>query len=331
MSSKNVIVAGATGAVGQEILRVLEKRNFPIKNIKLLASKRSVGKKLEFKGEQIAVEELTEKSFSNYDIALFSAGGDRSKQFAKYAVDSGCVVVDNSSAFRMDENTPLVIPEINPEDIKQHKGIIANPNCSTIIMLVPLYPIHKLSKITRIIVATYQATSGAGAKAMEELVLQTKAFLENKEIIKEAFPYQIAFNLFSHNTKIYENGYCQEEMKMVNETKKIFHSQEIKINPTTIRIPILRAHSEAITVETEKKLELDVVREALSKGKGIKIIDDRENNYFPMPVEASGKDEILVGRLRYDISSENGINLFVAGDQLLKGAALNAVQIAEYL
>jgi aspartate-semialdehyde dehydrogenase len=331
MSSKNVAIVGATGAVGAEFNRVLEERKFPVKSIRFLASARSVGKKIKFNNHEHPVEELTKNSFKGIDVALFSAGAGRSREFAKSAVEAGAVVVDNSSAFRMDPEVPLVIPEVNPEDIKKHKGIIANPNCSTIIMLMGIYPIYKLSRIKRVIVSTYQAASGAGAKAMQELVEQARDFLNDKPIKKEAFPHQIAFNLFSHNTKIGEDGYNEEETKMVKETWKILHDKDIKVTPTCVRVPVLRAHSESIVVETEKKLKLDDVRKAISAFPGCKLVDEREKNYFPMPIEASGQDDCFVGRIRYDNTFENGIALFVAGDQLLKGAALNAVQIAELL
>jgi len=331
MTPKNIAVAGATGAVGAEFVSVLEKRNFPVKNIKFLASARSVGKKITFKGEEFAVEEMTKDSFKGMDVALFSAGGSQSKIYAQSCVDVGCVMVDNSSAFRMTPDVPLVIPEINPEDVKWHKGIIANPNCSTIIMLMAVYPIYQLSKVKRVIVSTYQAASGAGAKAMKELEDQARDFLDGKPVKKEVLPYQIAFNLFSHNTKIGDDGYNEEEVKMIKETNKILHDENIKVTPTCVRVPVLRAHSESIVVETEQKLSLDAVRSAIAKFPGCQLVDDREKNYFPMPLEVSGEYDCKVGRIRYDYTFDNGIALFVCGDQLLKGAALNAVQIAELL
>jgi aspartate-semialdehyde dehydrogenase len=331
MTPKNVAIAGATGAVGAEFMSVLEKRNFPIKNIKFLASARSVGKKITFKGEEFPVEEMTKDSFKGVDIALFSAGASRSRDFAEAVVDAGCVMVDNSSAFRMDPTVPLVVPEINPEDVKWHKGIIANPNCSTIIMLMAVYPIYKLSRVKRIIVSTYQAASGAGAKAMEELKLQAADFLAGRPVKKEVLPHQIAFNLFSHNTKIGEDGYNEEEVKMIKESNKILHDADLKITATCVRVPVLRAHSESVSLETERKLELDEIRKAIAAFPGCQVVDDRDANYFPMPLDASGKDDCLVGRIRYDKALDNGIALFVCGDQLLKGAALNAVQIAELL
>lgn len=333
MNPKHIAIVGATGAVGQELLRVLDKRKFPIKELTLLASARSAGKSMTFKGKQYRVHELKEDSFEGVDIALFSAGGSISKVFAPHAVRSGAVVVDNSSAFRMDPDAPLVIPEINPEDIKKHKGIIANPNCSTIIMLMAVYPIHKMNPVKRIVVSTYQAASGAGAVAMEELRTQARDFLDGKEVKPSVFPYPIAFNVFSHNSSMMENGYNQEEMKMVHETHKILHDDSIRISPTCIRVSTFRAHAESIHLELEKKEDLDNVRKALSGFPGVKLIDDRQSNYFPMPLEASDKDDVFVGRIRHDTASPdlNEIDLFCCGDQILKGAALNAVQIAELL
>jgi aspartate-semialdehyde dehydrogenase len=327
----NVAVAGATGAVGVEMLKTLEARNFPVKNLRLLASSRSVGKEMVFKGEKIQVEELTQDSFEDIDIALFSAGASRSKEFADSAVAAGAVVIDNSSAFRMREDVPLVVPEVNPEDVQWHKGIIANPNCTTIIMLVALKPLHDISPIKRIVVSTYQSASGAGAKAMQELWDQTVDIVNEREPKKEVLPHQIAFNLFSHNSKIGDNGYCEEEMKMVNETRKMLHAPDIQVCATTVRVPVLRAHAEAITVEQERKVSVDEALAALKDAPGVTVVDDRTGNVFPMPLDASGKDDVLVGRVRDDISSPNGLCLFACGDQLLKGAALNAVQIAELL
>jgi aspartate-semialdehyde dehydrogenase len=334
MSSRkvNVAVVGATGAVGAEFLKVLADRNFPIAELKLLASARSVGKKLKFKGQEYPVEELTKDSFKGVDIALFSAGGSRSKEFAKAAVDAGAVVVDNSSAFRMDPNTPLVVPEINPEDIAAHKGVIANPNCSTIIMLMAVYPLTKLGKVKRVVASTYQAASGAGAVAMEELENQTREVLDGKPPTKNVFKHQYAFNLFSHNAAVGPDGYNEEETKMIKETRKILHDDAIKVTATCVRVPVLRAHSESVNVEfAGPRPALDDVRKTLAAFPGVKLQDDRENNHFPMPLEASDKYDCLVGRIRNDLSNDNAIELFVSGDQLLKGAALNAVQIAEVL
>ena len=325
--SVNVAIVGATGAVGQEFLTVLQERNFPIAKLTLLASPRSAGKSVEFAGKSYRIEELTKDSFKGVHIALFSAGGSISKEFAPAAVAAKAIVVDNSSAFRMKDGIPLVVPEVNPEAIARHIGIIANPNCSTIIMNVPVWPLHRANRVKRIIVSTYQAVSGAGAWGLYELEQQQKAFARGESISREKFPHQIFNNIFSHNTKIAENGYNEEENKMVNETRKIFGDPKIMI------VPIPRAHSESINLEFERPMSPDQVREILRKAPGVKIIDDREQNYFPMPLEASGQDAVLVGRIRQDISREDGkgIELFVSGDQIRKGAATNAVQIAERL
>ncbi|MFA5865341.1 MAG: aspartate-semialdehyde dehydrogenase [Phycisphaerae bacterium] len=331
--SVNVAVVGATGAVGREFIKVLEQRNFPFTNIKFLASKRSAGSQIQFKGKSYTVEELTEKSFAGIDIGLFSAGGSISKQYAPAAVKAGTIVVDNSSAFRMDPKVPLVVPEVNPEDIEKHQGIIANPNCSTIIMVVPVWPLHKVNKIKRLVVSTYQAASGAGWKAMEELRNQTAAVLAGKEAKPEVLPHKYAFNLFSHNSKIGPDGYNEEESKMVSETRKMFHDPDIMVSPTCVRVPVLRAHSESINITFSEPMTEAKVKEILATAPGVKIVDDREKNYFPMPLDASDQGDVFVGRIRMDISQPDGrgINLFVSGDQLLKGAALNAVQIAELL
>jgi aspartate-semialdehyde dehydrogenase len=329
----NLAIAGVTGAVGQEFLKILEERDFPFDSLKMLASSRSAGKKIEFKGKEYIVEELTKKSFSRIDIALFSAGASRSKEFAPAAVEAGAVVVDNSSAFRMDPDVPLVIPEINPQAITDNKGIIANPNCSTIIGIVPVWPLHKANPVKRMIVSTYQAASGAGHSAMVELEEQSHEILEQKEPTCKAFPYQIAFNVFSHNSALGPNGYNLEETKMVNETRKIFDCTDIAITCTCIRIPVFRAHCESINLEFTHEMTPDQVRNLLSTAPGVSVLDDREHNRFPMPIDADGKDDIYVGRIRQDESlpENRGINIWVAGDQLRKGAALNAVQIAEKL
>jgi aspartate-semialdehyde dehydrogenase len=334
MSGKkyNVAVAGATGAVGREFLCCLEERRFPLGVLRLLASTRSKGKKIPFLKKNLVVEELTESSFNDMDIAFFSAGGSISRKFAPLAARQGVVVIDNSSAFRMDPAVPLVIPEINPEAAGQHKGIIANPNCSTIIAITPLWPIHRKNRIRRLIVSTYQAASGAGAAAMAELIESTRAHLDNKEYKRTVFPHPYAFNLFSHNSKIDPvTGYNEEETKMLNETRKIFSDPEIRVSATCVRVPVLRAHSEALNFECERPITPGEVRALLQDAPGIKIVDDPEKNYFPMPQEASGQGEVLVGRIRQDISDPSGksIAMFVAGDQLLKGAALNGIQIAE--
>jgi aspartate-semialdehyde dehydrogenase len=331
--AKNVAIAGVTGAVGQEFIKILEQRDFPVKSIKMLASARSVGKTVKFKGKEYPVEELKENSFDSIDIALFSAGASRSKQFAPAAVKAGAVVVDNSSAFRMDPDTPLVVPEVNPEDIKKHKGIIANPNCSTIIANVPIWPLHKANPIKRMVISTYQATSGAGQAAMNELIEQTKQVLAGKKPTCNKFKYQIAFNIFSHDSEIQPDGYNLEEVKMVNETRKIFHCPDIAITCTCIRIPVLRCHCESINLEFKDSITPDQVRKLLEHAPGVSIIDDQKNNRFPMPLDAMDKDDVYVGRIRQDESlpDRRGINLWVSGDQLRKGAALNAIQIAEKL
>lgn len=333
MSRKvNVAVAGATGAVGAEFLKVLADRKFPLGELKLLASARSKGTRLVFNGKEHAVEELTKDSFKGIDVALFSAGGSRSKEFAQAAVQAGAVVVDNSSAFRMDPTVPLVVPEINPQDIGLHKGIIANPNCSTIIMLMAVYPLTKLGRVKRVVASTYQAASGAGAKAMEELLNQTREALDGKPLTKEIFPHQYAFNLFSHNAAVGADGYNEEEVKMIKEAAKILHDDKIRVTATCVRVPVLRAHSESLNIEFEgARPSLDKVRDVLRNFPGVKLQDDAEKNHFPMPIEASDQYDCLVGRIRNDPSNDNAIELFVAGDQLLKGAALNAVQIAEVL
>ncbi|MBI5397608.1 MAG: aspartate-semialdehyde dehydrogenase [Verrucomicrobia bacterium] len=329
--SCHVAVVGATGAVGVEMIKTLEKRNFPVGKLSLFASARSKGKTLPYKGKPVPVQELTHDCFKGVEIALFSAGAGRSREFAADAVRAGAVVVDNSSAFRMDEGVPLVVPEINPEDIKLHKGVIANPNCSTIIMLMPLWPLHQAAKLRRVIVSTYQAASGAGAQAMAELEDQTRDVLAGKPAVPKIMPHRYAFNLFSHNTKIAPNGYNEEENKMVKETWKIFHDETIKICPTCIRVPVLRAHSESIVAEFERPLSVEQARQILARSPGVKLVDDRDKNLFPMPIDATEQYDCLVGRIREDLSQPNSLALFVAGDQLLKGAALNAVQIAEVL
>ena len=329
----NLAIAGVTGAVGQEFLKILEERDFPFDSLKMLASSRSAGKKIEFKGKEYFVEELTKNSFGHIDIALFSAGGARSKEFAPVAAQAGAVVVDNSSAFRMDPDVPLVIPEINPQQIQKHKGIIANPNCSTIIAIVPVWPLHKANPVKRMVISTYQAASGAGYSAMLELENQTRQILDGKEPTCKAFPYQIAFNVFSHNSELDAAGYNLEEVKMVKETRKIFDCPDIAITCTCIRIPVFRAHCESINLEFTDPITPNQVSDLLTTAPGVSLIDDRENNRFPMPIDATDKDDVFVGRIRQDnsIPDNRGINIWVAGDQLRKGAALNAVQIAEKL
>jgi len=329
-----VAIVGATGAVGVELIECLERRHFPVSQLRLLASARSAGKTLPFMGKPVTVEELTEESFNGVDIALFSAGGSISRKYAPLAVRQGAIVVDNSSAFRMDPQVPLVVPEINPHTLRTHRGIIANPNCSTIISITPLWPIHQRNRIQRLIVATYQAASGAGAAAMEELRESTRAYLEDRPYENTVLPHPYAFNLFSHNTRIDpETGYNEEETKVIRETRKIFADDQIRVAATCVRVPVLRAHSIAIHFECERPITPAQVRETMQISPGVKVVDDVERNYFPMPKDASGQDPILVGRIRSDISDPSGrsIAMFVAGDQLLKGAALNAVQIAEAL
>ena len=328
-----VAVVGVTGAVGQEFLSILEQRKFPFSSLRVLASSRSAGKTVPFKGKEYTVEELTQNSFKGVEIALFSAGASRSREFASAAVKAGAVVVDNSSAFRMDPEVPLVIPEINPQMIKRHKGIIANPNCSTIIGIVPIWPLHKVNPVKRMVVSTYQAASGAGMSAMLELESQSREILEGKPPTKNVFPHQIAFNCFSHNSALGPNGYNEEETKLVKETRKIFDCPTIAITATCIRIPVMRAHCESINLEFTNPITENEVREILKKAPGVTVLDDREHNRFPMPIDATGKDDVFVGRIRQDESLPNnrGINLWVSGDQLRKGAALNAIQIAELL
>ncbi|MGB3650983.1 MAG: aspartate-semialdehyde dehydrogenase [Rivularia sp. (in: cyanobacteria)] len=326
-----VAILGATGAVGTELLELLGERNFPLADLKLLASERSAGKKLPFKGENLTVEAVSEAALENVDLVLASAGGSISKIWAPIAVEKGAVVIDNSSAFRMNPEVPLVVPEVNPQAAAKHKGIIANPNCTTILMSVGIFPLHKVKPIKRIVVATYQSASGAGAKAMEEVKNQSIDILEGKEPVAKVFPYPLAFNLFPHNSPLDSTGYCEEELKMVNETRKIFSNQDIKITATCVRVPVLRAHSEAINLEFETPFDIEEARRILSESPGVKLVEDWQTNYFPMPIEATGKDEVLVGRIRQDISHECGLELWLCGDQIRKGAALNAVQIAELL
>jgi len=330
----NVAVVGATGAVGVEMIETLEKRSFPVKSLRLFASERSVGKKLKFKGADIAVELLKPGVFEGIDFALFSAGASRSKEYAHGAAKQGAVVIDNSSAFRMEPDIPLVVPEVNPDDAKKHKGIIANPNCSTAIMLVAVYPLHRVNPVKRIVVATYQAASGAGAKAMAELEEQTHKLLHGQTDLKaEALPQRIAFNLFPHVDVFLDNGYTKEEMKFVNESRKIMHAPNLMVSATCVRVPVYRAHSESVNIEFERPMSVDQVRDILAKAPGVRLVDDPANKKYPMPIDASGEYDCLVGRIRQDCSRTDGrgIDLFVSGDQLLKGAALNAVQIAELL
>ena len=327
----NIAVAGATGAVGNAMIEILEERNFSVGNLLLLASERSEGKLLKFHGESIAVQTLTHDSFEGIDIALFSAGAARSKEFASSAVKAGTVVVDNSSAFRMEDKVPLVVPEVNPEKIKEHHGIIANPNCSTIQMVVALKPIYDKVGIKRIVVSTYQAVSGSGKKAIEELSIQTQDVLNSKPVICSVYPHQIAFNCLPHIDVFLENGYTKEEVKMIDETKKIMGDEAISVTATTVRVPVYSGHSESVNIETKDKISGDEIKNLLSNAPGIKVLDYPKKSEYPVAIEVTGKDEVFVGRIREDNSIEKGINLWIVSDNIRKGAALNAVQIAEYL
>ncbi len=337
MKKYNVAILGATGAVGQEFLNLIEERNFPYDNLKLLASKRSAGKMINFMGKEYIVEEATDDSFKDIDIALF-AGGSASTKFAPAAVKHGAVVIDNSSAFRMDPTVPLVVPEVNPEAIRQHNGIIANPNCSTIIMAMALKPLYDQAKIKRVVVSTYQAVSGAGKEAIDELSNQVQAVVENRPVEANILPsaslskhYQIAFNIIPHIDVFVEDGYTKEEMKMVHETHKIFNDYTIGIAATTVRVPVYRSHSESINIEFEKEVTVDQARELLSTFPGVILQDNPAEMSYPMPLFTSNKNEVFVGRIRKDNSVQHGLNLWVVGDQIRKGAALNALQIAEYM
>lgn len=331
MNGYKVAIVGATGAVGTEMMKVLEQRNFKVAELKLFASSRSAGRKLEFKDEEIPVFELTKDSFDGIEIALFSAGASRSKEFAPYAVKAGAVVIDNSSAFRMDKEVPLVVPEVNPQDIKWHKGIIANPNCSTIQMVVVLKPLHDLAKIKRVVVATYQSVSGTGGRAIQELELQLKAYIGEYKMPIEVYPHQILFNIIPEIGKFLDNGYTEEEMKMVNETKKILGDDSIRVTATTTRVPVFIAHSEAVNIEFEKEITPQQAREILQNAPGVEVIDNPVNHEYPLALNAAGKDPVYVGRIRKDVSVEHGLDIWIVADNLRKGAALNAVQIAEEL
>jgi len=328
----NVAVVGATGAVGQEILKVLAERDFPVGDLRLLASERSHGKKLVFRGKEYTVSETTNDSFGNIDIVLF-AGGSASKTFAPAAVAAGAVVIDNSSTFRYDDDVPLVVPEVNPEDVRWHKGIIANPNCSTIQLVTALKPLHDAAQITRIVASTYQAVSGAGAEGINELANQTELLSNDPfaQVKSNVFPYQIAFNVIPHIDIFKENDYTKEEMKMVWETQKMFHAPEIKISVTAVRVPVFRSHSESVNVEFAKEMSPEMAREVLSAAPGVIVMDDIDNIVYPMPIISSDTDEVYVGRIRKDISVNNGLCLWIVADQLRKGAATNAVQIAQLL
>jgi aspartate-semialdehyde dehydrogenase len=327
----HVAVVGATGAVGMEMIKTLDRRHFPVAKLTLLASARSVGKKVKAGPREITVQELTPKSFEGVDIALFSAGGSISKEFAPIAAKAGCVVVDNSSAFRMDESVPLVIPEINAADLKSHKGIIANPNCTTAVTLMALYPLHQAFNVRRIFASSYQAVSGTGAKAIEELQRQVFQVVHGKPVTREVYPHQIAFNVLPQVDSFLPNGYTKEEMKMQNEGRKIMHHPTFRASVTCVRVPVYRAHSIAVSAEFQEPISVEAAREVLKKAPGLDVVDDPANNQYPLPLYAAEKDNCEVGRLRLDCAMENGLAFWVSGDQLLKGAALNAVQIAEEL
>ena len=324
-------VVGATGAVGIEMIRTLERRNFPVGKLTLLASARSVGKKLTFRGTEVAVTELTHDSFLGVDIALFSAGGSISREFAPSAVKAGTVVVDNSSHYRMDPSVPLVIPEINPEDVRTHRGIIANPNCTTAITLMALHPLHVAFGVKRLFASSYQAVSGTGAKALEELEKQVGQIVRGEPVTREVYPHQIAFNVLPHVDSFLPTGYTKEEMKMENEGRKILHHPSLRASVTCVRVPVYRSHSVAVSAEFERPVSVEAARAVLSKAPGLEVVDDPANKRYPMPLDTSGQDNCTVGRLRIDCALDNGLAFWVSGDQLLKGAALNAVQIAEEL
>lgn len=328
----SVAIMGASGAVGVELMKTLERRDFPVERLKLLASGRSAGKTAHFKGEELTIELLTENSFEGVDLVLASAGASVSRKFVPAAIAAGAVVVDNTSAFRMDENVPLVVPEVNADAISRHQGIIANPNCTTIIMLVALAPIHREFGIKRIVVSSYQAASGAGQSAMDELLEHTRLALDGKELPPaKKFAHSLAFNCLPHVDVFLENGYTKEEMKMVHETHKILDDPSVRVTATTVRVPVLRCHSESINIETKRKATPKQIRELLAKAPGITVADDPSKNLYPLATVVAHQDTTYVGRIREDESIENGINMWVVGDQLLKGAALNAVQIAEIL
>ncbi len=332
MSSNPVVaVVGATGAVGREMLKILEQRNYPAREVIALASARSAGSRIEYKDGELTVQELTENSFKGVDLAIFSAGGAASEKFAPLAVQSGCVVVDNSSAWRMDPKVPLVVPEVNPDDLDQHQGIIANPNCSTIQMVVVLKPLHDVGKIKRVVVSTYQAVSGSGQKAVQELENQVKQLFSMQEATSNVYPYQIAFNCLPHIDAFLDNGYTKEEMKMVNETNKIMGDESIRVTATTVRVPVFYGHSESLNIQTETKITSEDARTILAQAPGVRVLDNPSEKIYPMPIIAAGQDETFVGRIREDQSTDNALNMWVVADNIRKGAALNTVQIAEFL
>jgi aspartate-semialdehyde dehydrogenase len=327
----HIAIVGATGAVGAELLRVLEKRGFPVASVRAIASARSAGKAVRFQGESIPVQELGNASFDKIDIAFFSAGAETSRKYVPIACQADAIVIDNSSVFRMEPHVPLVIPEINPEDVPRHRGLIANPNCTTAVTLMALYPLHRMFGVRRIFAASYQAVSGSGARAINELTQQIKDAGENRQPAPQVYPHPIAFNLLPHVDCFTETGYTKEEMKLQNESRKIMHLPEFRASVTCVRVPVYRAHSVAVSAEFERPVSLDLAREALAKAAGLELIDEPKKNRYPMPLTVAGKDDCQVGRVRVDCALENGLSFWVSGDQLLKGAALNAVQIAELL
>ena len=330
-NNPHVAIVGASGAVGVEMIRTLERRNFPVGSLRLLASKRSAGKSLNFRGETLTIEELTPSSFEGVDIALFSAGGGISKEWGPEAVKAGAVVVDNSSAFRLDASVPLVVPEINAQDALSHQGIIANPNCTTAITLMALYPLHQAFGVERVFASTYQAVSGTGAQAIVELENQVRQLSQGEDVSPEVYPHQIAFNVLPHVDSFLAEGYTREEMKLENEGRKIMHHPSFRASVTCVRVPVYRAHSIAISAEFQQPVDLQRAQDILSRAPGLDVVDDPQQNQYPLPLRASGRDHCQVGRLRVDCALDNGLCFWVAGDQLLKGAALNAVQIAELL
>ena len=331
MKGYNIAVVGATGAVGAELLRVLRRRTFPVASLRAFGSSRSAGKSIQFRNESIVVEQLTKSSFGGVDIAFFSAGGEISRQFVPFARETGAVVIDNSSVFRMDLDVPLVIPEINGQDVHQHHGLIANPNCTTAVALMAIYPLHNVFGVRRIFAASYQAVSGSGSRAIAELKEQVEAAAQQRLLTPQVYPHPIAFNVLPHVDAFLETGYTKEEMKMQNEGRKIMHLPEFRASLTCVRVPVYRAHSVAVSAEFERKVSVEQAREVLAKAPGLELVDEPRNNRYPTPLDVAGKDNCQVGRVRLDCVFENGLCFWVSGDQLLKGAALNAVQIAEIL
>jgi aspartate-semialdehyde dehydrogenase len=329
--SYHVAIVGATGAVGQELLRVLERRAFPVERLLPLCSERSAGTSVLFRGQEIQAQRLSPDLFAGIDVAFFSAGGNISREYGPIARDVGAVVIDNSSVFRMEPDVPLVIPEINGDDVRQHRGLIANPNCTTAVALMALYPLHRAFGVRRVIAASYQAVSGSGARAIDELRSQAKAAAENQPPVASVYPHPIAFNLLPHVDSFLPGGYTKEEMKMQNEGRRIMHLPDFRASVTCVRVPVYRAHSVAVTAEFERPVSVEEAHEVLAKAPGLELVDEPQNNRYPMPLFTAGKDNCEVGRVRRDCAFENGLSFWVSGDQLLKGAALNAVQIAELL